>query len=374
MLRSLHLGGFKCFTELYLELAPLTVLTGVNGGGKSSVIQALMLLAQTMSQREWGRTLLLEGPDLSLGSAADVFNHRSPPRRLTLGVATEDESIKWNFTAEDRRALSLQLDGAEKNGVDLEVEDPIRCLLPLREAELSSTVSSLRSMSWVTAERMGPRELLPLRDEQGHRYVGPRGELAAGLLYWRESDAVRVELCLPETPQTLYHQVRARMHEIFPGCDLRVSPIDGANAVSLRLRSDPRSDFHRPQNVGFGITQLFPIVVAVLAAKPGEILLIENPEVHLHPRAQQHIGMLLSMVAASGVQLIVETHSDHVLNGIRLAVKNRRISKENVAMHFFSQDAGTAQLQSPTIDGDGRLDSWPAGFFDQFDLALSELL
>jgi predicted ATPase len=164
------------------------------------------------------------------------------------------------------------------------------------------------------------------------------------------------------------------MQQFFPGCDLQVSPLEGVSAVSLRLRSNKRSEFQRPQNVGFGLTQLFPILVALLAAAPGDVLLIENPEVHLHPKAQQQIGFLLARVAASGVQILVETHSDHVINGIRLAVKGKTIQPQDVSVHFFNHSQSTSNPSSPVIDADGRFDCWPEGFFDQFDLALSELL
>lgn len=376
MLRSLHVSSFKCFERLDLPLQPLTLLSGVNGGGKSSVIQALVLLSQTLAEREWGKSLLLEGPDLALGSAADVLNQKSSRRRMELGAATASEQVVWTFQAEDRRSLSLALKKVAIDGRSIDLGDAVRWLLPLARAETSSVVSSLRRLSWITAERMGPRELLPLRDAHGHANVGARGELAAGLLYWRESDGIAPDLSLPEVPPTLFHQVRARMQEFFPGCDLRVSPIDGASSVSLRLRSDAGSDFQRPQNVGFGLTQLFPILVAVLAAQEGDLLLIEDPEVHLHPRAQQQIGALLARVAASGIQIIVETHSDHVLNGIRLATKSREIDPDQVAVHFFSPAVAGGDFKpiSPKLDADGRFDAWPEGFFDQFDLALSELL
>jgi len=374
VLRSLHIASFKCFDVLDLELQRLTLLPGVNGGGKSSVIQAMVLLAQTLSEQEWGRTLLLDGPDLGLGSAADVLNQKSARRRLALGAATEHERIVWTFKAEDRRALSLELEGVVVDGQEVEMTDPVRWLLPTARAETSEVVATLRRLSWITAERTGPRELLPLRDAQGHQHVGARGELAAGVLYWRESDPVRAELCVPEVPPTLFHQVRGRMQDFFPGCDLRVSSIEGANAVSLRLRTDARSDFQRPQNVGFGLTQLFPILVALLSAKEGDVVLVEKPEVHLHPQAQQRIGTLLAQVASSGVQVVVETHSDHVLNGVRLAVKSKDIQAHDVAVHFFAPDNSRFEPKSPKIDIDGRLDSWPEGFFDQFDLALSQLL
>lgn len=375
MLREIHLSSFKCFDTLDLALGPLTMLAGVNGGGKSSVIQALALLSQTFSQREWGRSLMLEGPELALGSVADVLNQDSARRSLAVGITTDEQKVKWSFKADDRRALSVELEQVEVDGVNIPMEAATRWLMPPSYAEVSSVVAALRKMSWITAERTGPRELLPLKAEDSHFRVGHHGELAAGLLYWRGEDELRSTLCLPDTPPTLFHQVRGHMQSFFPGCDLRVSPVDSASAISLRLRSDSRSDFQRPQNVGFGLSQLFPIIVSLLAARAQDVLLIENPEVHLHPRAQQEIGMLLAEAAMSGVQVILETHSDHVLNGVRLAVKQNKLPAADVRVHFFAHRPGMpAAPESPTMDIDGRLNSWPEGFFDQLDVALAELM
>lgn len=376
MLRELHVASFKCFESLELQLRPMTLLSGTNGGGKSSVIQSLVLLAHTLSHREWSDSLLLDGPELALGSAADVLNQRAARRRLSLGASADNQTVRWGFRAEDRRALSVELESISVDGERVAPTPPLRWLLPSDWSGSTAVVDVLRRMNWVSAERTGPRELLPLRDPASHARVGSRGELAAGLLYWQADAIVREALRKEGVPPTLFHQVRARMQEFFPGCDLRVSPIDGASAVSLRLKSDAKSEFQRPQNVGFGLTQLFPILVAILAAKAGDCLLIENPEVHLHPRAQQHIGWLLAVAAHSGVQLVVETHSDHVLNGLRLATRQGRISPADIVIHFFSSspDGQPEKPSSPAIDADGRLSHWPDGFFDQFDLALAELL
>jgi len=358
MLNSFRIEGFKCFKKLDLELKPLTLLSGVNGGGKSSVIQALVLLARTLPERQFPGPLRLDYPDLALGSVADVLNQRSRRRKLVLGASTDSESVEWHYKAEDRHALALELDMTKAEG----------------DTERASVENALLNLSWVSAERVGPRELLPLYDARSHRHVGARGELAAGLLHWRDDDPVRQNLCLHDYPPTLFHQVRGRMQEFFPGSDVRVSQVDGVSFVSLRLRSSAGSDFQRPQNVGFGLTQLFPVLVALLAAEQDSVLLIENPEVHLHPQAQQRVGVLLARVAASGVQVIVETHSDHVLNGLRLAAKRKVIRPTDVAVHFFAPGDSSFQPLSPKLDSDGRLDSWPEGFFDQFDRDLSELL
>ncbi len=119
-----------------------------------------------------------------------------------------------------------------------------------------------------------------------------------------------------------------------------------------------------------------------VSAAPGALLLIENPEAHLHPKGQGMMGDLLAQVAQTGVQVIIETHSDHVLNGIRLAVHGggepSRLDAEKVRLHFFERretDNGAEHVvESPRMDRDGRIDRWPEGFFDEWDKSLEALL
>jgi len=125
----------------------------------------------------------------------------------------------------------------------------------------------------------------------------------------------------------LLSNVRAWMGELSPGISLEVQNYPGIQKASVAYEYDtgPEKRFTsllRPTNVGFGITYAFPIVVAVLSAKTGDTLLVENPEAHLHPGGQFKIGRMLALTAAGGVQVFVETHSEHVLNGARIAVKN----------------------------------------------------
>lgn len=127
-------------------------------------------------------------------------------------------------------------------------------------------------------------------------------------------------------------------------------------------------------NVGFGLTQILPIIISCLTAKEGDLLIIENPEVHLHPKGQAMMGEFLAEVANTGVQIIIETHSDHVLNGIRRSVKSKGIDESKVAFYFFNNRAfNESQIISPQIDENGRIDHWPNGFFDQFDKDISFL-
>jgi predicted ATPase len=150
--------------------------------------------------------------------------------------------------------------------------------------------------------------------------------------------------------------------------DLRYSFVAG------KLASNP----YRPTNVGFGITYTLPILAVLLSSTPGTLLLIENPEAHLHPQGQVRIGELIAQAAGGGLQIIVETHSDHILNGIRLAVHSGKIIPERVCLHYFRRGEKNGQacseIVSPKIDRNGRIDNWPDGFFDEWDKSLEALL
>lgn len=130
----------------------------------------------------------------------------------------------------------------------------------------------------------------------------------------------------------------------------------------------------RPTNVGFGLTYALPIVVACLTAGPGSLILLENPEAHLHPRGQSRMASLIAAAASAGAQLVVETHSDHVLDGTRLAVKQGRLAAEDTAVHFFRGNGAGVEIITPTVAEDGSLSEWPEGFFDESDHTLDQLL
>jgi predicted ATPase len=368
MLNSLSLKYFKCFELLHLPLEPLTLLSGTNASGKSSVLQALVLLHQTMREHEWSTRLMLNGEAIRLGTVTDVVDEINGLKSVDIGIVDEEQSYLWTFTGE-RKALSMAVDCVVVNKETYQHPTQLQHLLP---PNLSiSTPSRIKNLTYITAERIGPREVYALEDEQSTSVVGPKGEHAISVFYSKSENSVLNELLIAnESRNTLYHQVTARMRQFFPECGLLVEQVPNVNAVTLRLRTSDSGEFHRPINVGFGLTQVLPIVIAALSAQKEDILLIENPEVHLHPSGQALMGQFLAEVANAGVQVILETHSDHVLNGIRRFVKAGKISPNKVALHFFrarSADTVQAQVVSPQINANGDLDCSPDGFFDQFD-------
>lgn len=364
MLTRVELHHFKCFDLLRLPIAPLTLLTGLNASGKSSVLQAIVLLHQTMREHEWSTRLVLNGSGVRLGAASDVAG------RTGFEITLEDDYsvYRWEFGGA-RQDMSMEARLVEVDDKTFEMPQELRFLLPPGEAEAASQIiGPLRNLTYITAERIAPQEAYPLEDPHLVSVVGPRGEHAVSVLYWGRDEPVIEELVLQDVPAIRLHQVQRRMSTLFPGCEIDLQQAPRANAVTLGLRTSNATDFHSPVHTGFGLTQVLPIVVAALSANRGDIILLENPEVHLHPAGQSLMGQLLADVASAGIQLVVETHSDHVLNGVRRAVKGCRLESEQVAIHYFMSPASdTTQVLSPMLDDSGNIDDWPEGFFDQFD-------
>ena len=378
MLQQIELQFFKCFALLKLPVGPLTLLSGANASGKSSVMQALVLLHQTIRDHQWSTRLMLNGTSIRLGTASAVIDDVFGRHTCAIALLDGDTAYEWDF-AGDRDEMSMGVDRVRANGSSEEHPDALRDLLPVAFDDHRGTASlanRLRRLTYLTAERLGPREHYALEDPQLTPVVGPTGEHAASVLYSGGDLPVLDSLAVPDVPPTRLRQVGARMEQFFPGCTLSVEKIPRASSVALGFRTSSATDFHAPIHTGFGLTQVFPVVVAALSVGREDLLLIENPEVHLHPAGQARMGEFLAEVAAAGVQVILETHSDHVLNGVRRAVRNDVLAPGDVALHYFRlrQDAerdGVAQVQSPHLDSEGNVDDWPDGFFDQFDKDMS---
>ena len=388
MITGIDLKHFKCFDLLKLPLRPLTLLSGANASGKSSVLQALVLLHQTITEHEWSDRLLLNGGAIRLGTVADVVDQRAR-RSCQIALRTDDArfdgsspgsppTCRWRSRAygplgewERRKAGTSRFRRIRQVGFCAELRPWHEYYAYETGVEMGSP-SSLHQVRYLSAERTGPQDTYPLEDTSFGRGVGSTGEYAVSVLYAGRDEPVPGGLAIEKVPPTLLRQVEARMNRFFPGCELDLQKIPHTNAVTLGLRTSNDVNFHAPIHTGYGLTQVLPIIVAALSSGPNGLLLIENPEVHLHPAGQAAMGEFLAEVATTSAQVIVETHSDHVLNGIRRAVKKRLLAADDAALHFFrprrhSEQERLPQVHSPILDSEGSIDSWPDGFFDQFD-------
>ncbi|MBD8169301.1 AAA family ATPase [Erwinia persicina] len=371
MIRNLRLEYFKCFESVSLELRNLNILSGENASGKSSLIQSLLILNQTMHANEWSKKLILNGDNVNLGTVSDLIDKVNGRNSIAISVGDGKNNFIWTFTGE-RSQLSMQV---EKIDINNKVFDSPSLLQRLTPPEFSNEdiITTLSNMTYIKAERCGPRDFYALKDKEERRLTSD-GEHSIALLFNRLDELVSDELRLEKVPPTLFQQVQGRMRMFFPGFEYKIEPLENINAVTLGIRTSEDTGFHRPMNVGFGLTQILPIIISCLTAKKGDLLIIENPEVHLHPKGQALMGEFLAEAASAGVQIIIESHSDHILNGIRRAVKSNKANNNDIAFYFFNNRAfNESQIISPQIDGNGRIDHWPNGFFDQFDKDISFL-
>jgi predicted ATPase len=240
-------------------------------------------------------------------------------------------------------------------------------------------------LHYIRAERNGPQTSSPTSNAEVrvHRRLGRDGEYAAQYLseFGEEEIQNRALLHPGALSAQLRHQVEAWLGEISPGTRIYAQSHSALDRVSLHYAfatGRGETNHYRATNVGFGLSYLLPVLIVALAAPPGALLLLENPEAHIHPRGQMSIGRLLALASLGSVQIIVETHSDHILNGLRLAVHGGQVTPEDVALHYFQRQveahSNHSIVTSPGIDRDGRLDQWPDGFFDQNEKAMRELL
>lgn len=345
MINELHIKGFKSFVDEPIRFTNLTLLAGLNNSGKSSVIQALRMHSAAFNSD----SPLLSGH----GEVSDL--------RSDFVSAAEDISVSLTFNDGRKGTMLLSDHNVDKPSISPE-------------------------FFYVGADRLGPQSFLPLNLSLDARpKVGDRGEFVFDFVTRLEEYGYLLPKLLrhPNSQgQTFEFVLQGWLTEIAPGVNFLFSTNKRADVSHAEI------DNYRPTNVGFGLSYTLPIIAATLGAAAqapnvtgqdiwvsewegrkannGILLVLENPEAHLHPKGQTAMGKMLALAAACGVQIVVETHSEHVMDGIRIAVKAGLVSSDKVMFHYLSKDKkGITKVDTPKLYEDGKLDFWPEGFFDQ---------
>jgi predicted ATPase len=368
MIKSLYLRNFKCFENQSIEFHNLTLLSGLNGMGKSSVLQALLLLRQSYQRQLLQNTgLALNGDLVEIGTAEDALYKGAEKQEIAFILTLENGAEgKWHFE------------------YDREKDVLGHASMPVVPPHIFQYSLFTDSFHYLQAERIGPRVIFKKSDfwVKEHKQIGHRGEYTAHFLeLLGGNDICSPQLAFPGVEsQTLNLQIEAWLNQISPGIRLHLTDNLRMDLINLQYSfpKQARTAQYRATNVGFGITYVLPVIVALLSSSPGALVLLENPEAHLHPQGQAKMGELIARAASCGIQVVVETHSDHLLNGILIAVHAGLLEPEKVGLHFFQQshkpDDMGSEIISPKVNRDGRLDQWPDGFFDEWDKSLEILL
>ena len=376
MIHSISIKNYKIHKHLHLDVGNLTVLTGVNSSGKSSVIQSLLLLRQSYMQNALKEGVVLNGELMSVGLGSDALCSIAEEDNIAVTLRDEQEECRWTWDASDAYLGKDFLPVVEK---------------PIDDALWKDMSLFTNNFQYISAARKEPSEYYPLNTnlveskKQLSQYYG-KCELVAHFLH--HYGVMNKLTVLPELihqegePADLLSQVSSWERVVSP--DVKVLPEKGDKSYIVKYAyqtEDDTTPAYSPINVGFGLSYALPVVVALLAAEKGSIILIENPEAHLHESAQSELGILIARAAQAGTQVVVETHSNHILNGILMATKRYEngesgVDRNLVKMYYMKRhtDGMYSDCEEVKIIGDGKIDHQPDGFFSRADSDMSYLL
>ena len=329
MIQRVDLNGFKSFGDTSIELKKLTMLTGLNSSGKSSVIQAIEM-AETY-RRTGGRSFLLN----KHGSEKELTNKSYNGFEIDV--------------VSDGCTVHLDTD-AGKSAIQGEMTDNI---------------------FYLEAGRIGGANSIEIYSEDSE--IGSRGENVIKCIDAHWDDVLPQHIHHPESEgDTFLFNLKAWLNIISPNVkfDYKVN----------ELSDDSYSTYNgfRTSNVGFGLSYTLPVIAMLLRATllPGSVVLLENPEAHLHPKGQTEMGKLIACAVKAGVQVIVETHSDHLFDGIRIFAKEDGHFSKDFIGYWFELDAESiTQWENILINDAGQLSKEaPQGFCDQFEINAMQLI
>jgi predicted ATPase len=389
-IEQINIHNFKSLKNVSMQCRNLTVITGLNSSGKSSLLQALFIL----------RAAYLRNRNL-LPNAAAIIPFESPE---TGTIGAFQDLLNYDYEGAGVISMTVSFPGngqfsfetvpyQSDNKTDRHVLGNVNAQIDTEG--LPALFSN--NLQYLSALRIGPSDLYPSPPRSDERQIGKDGRFAAYILE-RHGIFSRVHpsMCLPvDTNGAAHGDLLSRQ------IDAWLAYITSNSNISIKVKETSTSEVElsyiftdvqglpyprgtKPVNVGFGVSYIFPVLVALLSAQRGDLVIIENPESDLHAKAQSRLGELMALTASTGVQVIVETHSEHIINGIRLQVKafkdsqkKNGLSSEKIAIQYFTRNnRGETYLIEASLNPDANLSiaTGVSGFFDQLDEDLLKIL
>jgi hypothetical protein len=413
-LSILSVKGFKSHRDTTrLELGPLTLLAGANSSGKSGAMQALLLLKQTIEAAYDPGPLKLDGPNVEFTSP-DQFLWTAPGQppsdSFDIGL-TLPGPIQVNLTFEKLGPSSISI----RESTYVEGERTVTLRENMSQKDFPKSAVDIENIN-AFLRRTGSPDKATISVKRERCFLVPRIALGGNESFFPPGSGLfEAHATLTKVLRQAFHLPGLRGNplrlykaagtaEAFPGLfqdytaslisrwivtsDPRLDTLNeslerlgltwkvqakvkDATTVEVLVGRTPAarrggaSDLVNIADVGFGVSQSLPVLVALIAANPGQLVYIEQPEIHLHPRAQVALAELIAATVKRGVQVVVETHSELLLIGIQKAVADGLLPCTKVRLHWFHRDdQGATIVTSARLDASGAFGDWPVDFFD----------
>jgi AAA ATPase domain len=423
MITHLSLRDFKAFHSLDLELKPITLLLGPNNSGKSSIIAPLRLLAQTAQAQDRNLSLLLDGPLGDFGTYRDVVhgNHRGRPLAINLEGTDGDDGtwrieVEFKFrpkrrqlvvrqavlhdqsghivtvalSSEGDRHVVTHLDGrrvpsqsrskvseilmlqqfipllyAQVGRGDAKVPPSLLDASGLRALETRADQAffgirdSLWNTEYVGAMRMPPERTYHQTGETRAR-IGAAGENWTGILVL---DSARP----PSLSKQLGKRVNSWLNEAGLAAELSFHWLSDRH-YEIMIKHPISGESQNLADVGQANSQILPVLVGGYRLEPGSTYMVEEPEIHLHPKAQAQLGDFFYELYEQGVISLVETHSEYLVLRVQQLVASGVLPSSAVAFYYVHAEHESAQkcVIPLSLDSQGRFDqALPGGFFPE---------
>lgn len=352
MIQRLQIENLKSIKRIEMECSQLNLLIGTNSSGKSSVLQGLLLVAQNLEQ-ECG----LNGGLVSLGTFAESRCIYEEKKEIKISLWKEEQWICLRIGSRENGKLLVERDAASEEAVQVFGEG-----ISLGE----------RRLQYLSCHRVGPQSVYAknMTMEDG---IGIDGRYAIAFLNQHHADVIEPEFCKGNMDYTFLGQVNWWLSYIADAV-ISTEEIVGADLVKANYTMYDAVQI-RPTNIGSGISYLISVLIVCLSSPKESVIIMENPEIHLHPSAQAKLCEFLYFVSRNQRQLFIESHSDHVFNGFRAGIASGEMEKDTVNIQFISLDEEhISQAMKVRIGRMGRVENQRKNLFDQFDIDLNKMI
>ena len=388
MISRLHIKNYKCLKNEDMEFRPLTVLTGTNSSGKSSVLQAVLLLARNCNPKNRDRMYDLISEYQELFCDASLTLEGTKYRYITDSDSNSDADIlRWEDSLYFLTANRIGPEKIAKMSKEYKVGENGEFLFGtfarIGYSEWEYMVEE-DAQKWEldTKSILRPYIFLNTKNKELDMQLISSFTNIEGICKFlkkiNSSGTPLLEICLRELDEkgiekkdsifSIHSLINLWLSHITEVKLYLDSKYQDASSAKIYFTRDG-TDIISPFNLGSGMSYLAKVLILCFLAKPGDVVMIENPEIHLHPRAQSRLGEFFAFMAGKGIQLVIETHCEHLLSSLRYQVYKDRLRSDDVILYYKADDKTPFEQLRISKNGrymnrEGKQCGFPKGFFD----------